>query len=218
MQSILTLLRPSSDLVLEVKRLNRVRLAGSFVMIPILLLLALFTAQSAGSETLERSLGTLALAAGVGLRLWALGNIDGRKKNMLVTWGAYNHVRHPLYLGSFLILLGFCILAGSWSATILAGLVFLALYLPVIRAEERLLASSFAAAWESYCRHSWAFLPRLWGHGKQGEQQESMKMPFRLRRPVREIGVLALLFFGVLGAAELLRLLRRSLELPQWFV
>lgn len=43
-------------------------------------------------------------------------------------------------------------------------------------------------------------------------------MPFRLRRQAREIGVLVLLFFGVLGAAELLRLLRRSLELPQWFV
>ena len=103
------------------------------------------------------------LVAGVGLRFWALGNIDGNKKRLLVTWGAYTRLRHPLYLGSFLILLAFCVLSGSWLATGVAGLTFLVLYVPVIRIEEQLLATQYGDRWGRYCQRSWAFVPRLWG-------------------------------------------------------
>ncbi len=117
-----TLLRRAANCNFEVKRRNYLRLAGSFLMVPVLLAIVLFSSDPVGSTTLARSLGACILVAGVGLRFWALGNIDGNKKRLLVTWGAYSRLRHPLYLGSFLILLAFCVLleAGSrreWRAS-----------------------------------------------------------------------------------------------------
>lgn len=181
-------------------------------MIPVLLFLVLFSAAAEGLQYATRIPGALLLAAGVGLRLWALGCIGANKKRMLVCWGAYSSLRHPLYLGSLLILLGFCLMSGSWSATACAIAAFLLLYLPVIRAEERLLASQFGDAWQSYCRRSRAFFPRLpW-------RREPATMPFRLIRPRRELAVLAVLLLGVVAAAELVRLVRRGLDLPPYFL
>ena len=181
-------------------------------MIPVLLFLVLFSAAAEGLQYATRIPGALLLAAGVGLRLWALGCIGANKKRMLVCWGAYSGLRHPLYLGSLLILLGFCLMSGSWSATASAIAAFLLLYLPVIRAEERLLASQFGDAWQSYCRRSRAFFPRLpW-------RREPATMPFRLIRPRRELAVLAVLLLGVVAAAELVRLVRIGLDLPPYFL
>ena len=211
------LLRPAANCNLEVKRRNYLRLAGSFLMVPVLLAIVLFSSDPVGSTTLARSLGACILVAGVGLRFWALGNIDGNKKRLLVTWGDYSRMRHPLYLGSFLILLGFCVLAGSWLATAVAGFAFLALYLPVIRIEEQLLAAQYGDRWGRYCQRSWAFLPRCWGRPATAALRAGETLPFRFRRPARAIGVLALILLGVLGASGALRALRAALDLPQLF-
>lgn len=214
---MLSLLRHGGNRNLEIKRLNRLRIAVSFAVVPVLLLVALLAARSEGSAVLARGLGALLLAAGVGVRFWALGSIDGNKKCVLVTWGAYSRLRHPLYLGSFLILLAFCVLAGSWTATALAGVTFLALYLPVIRAEERLLGAQYGEAWERYCRRSWAFLPQLWGRASMAATQDECPRPFRLLRPVRQVGLLIVILLGVYGVSEALRALRVNLDLPHLF-
>lgn len=212
-----SLLRRGENRNFEIKRLNRLRIAVSFAMVPVLILIALLAAHSEDSAVPARGLGTVLLAAGVGLRFWALGSIDGNKKCRLVTWGAYARVRHPLYLGSFLILLGFCVLAGSWTAAGLAGVTFLALYLPVIRAEERLLGAQYGAAWERYCGRSWAFLPKFSGRVSPSSTPDERPRPFRLLRPARQIGLLALILVGVFGLSEILRALRISLDLPHLF-
>ncbi len=211
------LLRPAANCNFEVKRRNYLRLAGSFLMVPVLLAIVLFSTDPEGSAAVAWSLGACILVAGVGLRFWALGNIDGNKKRLLVTWGAYSRMRHPLYLGSFLILLAFCILAGSWLATGVAGLAFLVLYLPVIRIEEQLLAAQYGDRWGRYCQRSWAFLPRCWGRPAAAEPGEGEITPFRFRRPARVVGVLAAILVGVLGASAALRAMRSALGLPQLF-
>ena len=212
-----TLLRPAANCNFEVKRRNYLRLAGSFLMVPVLLAIVLFSTAPAGSAAVAWSLGACILVAGVGLRFWALGNIDGNKKRLLVTWGAYSRLRHPLYLGSFLILLAFCILAGSWLATGVAGLAFLILYLPVIRIEEQLLAAQYGDRWRRYCQRTWAFLPRCWGRPAIAALREGEITPFGFRRPAREVGVLAVILMGVLGASAALRAMRSALDLPQLF-
>ena len=212
-----SLLRRGDNSNLEIKRLNRLRIATSFAVVPVLILIALLALRPEGSAAFARGLGTLLLTAGVGMRLWALGNIDGNKKCVLVTWGAYSHLRHPLYFGSLLILLGFCLLAGSWTAAGLAGLFFLALYLPVIRAEERFLGAKYGVAWERYCRRSGAYLPRIRRKAAMAATPDETPRPFRLLRPARQIGLLVLILLGVFGLAEVLRALRFHLNLPQFF-
>ncbi len=210
LQALPGLLRPTPDLGHEVKRLNRLRVAISIGMAPVVVLIALFTTPGTGAALPMRLLGAVVVAAGAGLRLWALGSIDRWKKRVVVTWGPYRFVRHPLYLGSLLVLVGFCIAAGSWSAALLAALLFVALSVPAVRAEERLLAAQFGAAWESYRRSSGALLPRF------ARRREELVPPFGLRHPARELGVLALVFFGALGAAELVSTLRQQLDFAPW--
>lgn len=103
--------------------------------------------------------GVIALG-GLLLRAWSAGHI--RKNDRLATSGPYAHTRNPLYLGSFIMGLGFTIAAGHWWL-LLGGLfmaLFLGIYLPVMRVESQTLAELFGAEYTRYARAVPLFLPR----------------------------------------------------------
>lgn len=78
-----------------------------------------------------------------GLLVRALASGHVQKNERLATSGPYAYTRNPLYLGSLIIGVGFAIAARSvWVAVILV-LLFVTVYLPVIRAEEAYLAQHF---------------------------------------------------------------------------
>jgi protein-S-isoprenylcysteine O-methyltransferase Ste14 len=198
------------ELNVEIKRLNRLRLRGSVAAGLVFALLA-FTDRDSTSVRLVEFLGSFLIVTALGLRLWALGCIDGHKKRVLVTWGPYRYVRHPLYCGSMLFALGTCLVAGSLAAALMLCLVFLWFYLPVLRIEEQFLAARFGAEWGVYRRHTRMLLPKL------GTQLPRVKRPFHLRRPWRDIGTLLLLLFFAYGSAALVHYLDRRYDLPGWF-
>lgn len=66
-------------------------------------------------------IGGLLLAAGLGLRAWGAGHLV--KTRSLTCTGPYAHVRHPLYAGTLLAALGFCVMAGVWGLAIAAGVL-----------------------------------------------------------------------------------------------
>jgi protein-S-isoprenylcysteine O-methyltransferase Ste14 len=108
---------------------------------------------------LTLAIGGAVALVGLGLRAWAAGHI--RKNAALATSGPYAYTRNPLYLGSFLLGLGFTIA----SARLLPGIVFTALflgiYLPVMRVESADLAAIFGEDYQRYARAVPLFLPRL---------------------------------------------------------
>jgi protein-S-isoprenylcysteine O-methyltransferase Ste14 len=127
------------------------------------------------------------LLAGVGvsvfgllLRAWAAGHI--RKNSALATSGPYALTRNPLYLGSFLLGLGFTIGSGWWPLGILFAVLFLGIYLPVMRVESETLAKLFGDSYQTYARGVPLFLPRLTpyrsGEGKT-EFDSSLYMRYR---------------------------------------
>ena len=85
--------------------------------------------------------GSGLVALGLGLRAMASGYV--RKNEELAVTGPYAYTRNPLYLGSTVIASGFALSARSW--VVLAALVvmFLGIYLPVIRGEEAFLRQRF---------------------------------------------------------------------------
>ncbi|MCH8820267.1 MAG: isoprenylcysteine carboxylmethyltransferase family protein [Acidobacteria bacterium] len=97
--------------------------------------------------------------AGLGIRIWAAGHID--KGSRLAACGPYRFTRNPLYLGSFLIGLGFSLAAAKAWLVVLFLILFFALYVPVMRREERELEHSFGSEYESYRRQVPFFLPRF---------------------------------------------------------
>ncbi|MBK7948641.1 MAG: hypothetical protein IPK00_07810 [Deltaproteobacteria bacterium] len=57
-------------------------------------------------------LGTPFLLAGTALRSWAAGHLV--KNDSLTMTGPYAHLRHPLYLGTWLVATGFALILGGY--------------------------------------------------------------------------------------------------------
>lgn len=94
---------------------------------------------------------------GVGIRSWAAGTI--RKNSELATGGAYSLCRHPLYLGSFLMIAGFCLGTQPMINFPIVTPCIVLLYVCTIRSEETKLAEAFGDAWKSYSATTSRLLP-----------------------------------------------------------
>src|SRR6266481_7545441 len=94
---------------------------------------------------------------GIALRAWAAGHI--RKNDALATSGPYAYTRNPLYLGSFLLGLGFTIAAARWELALVFVALFFGIYFPVMRVEASTLAQLFGERSQRYAREVPLFLP-----------------------------------------------------------
>jgi protein-S-isoprenylcysteine O-methyltransferase Ste14 len=103
--------------------------------------------------------GAAVSLVGVLLRAWASGHI--RKNDALAVSGPYAYTRNPLYLGSFILGLGFTIGAGRWWLGVLFAALFLGIYLPVMRVESATLAQLFGQSFQEYAAAVPLFVPRV---------------------------------------------------------
>lgn len=110
-------------------------------------------------EDIDPAVGLFWVIAGAMLRSWAAGVIQ--KRTVLATEGPYALVRHPLYLGSFLIALGFAQITDEVDVVLLVLITIPSIYMFTIRNEERRLAEKFGLAWDAYAHRVGAFLPRF---------------------------------------------------------
>jgi protein-S-isoprenylcysteine O-methyltransferase Ste14 len=101
----------------------------------------------------------LFICAGEAIRIWAAGHL--RKEEVMTTGGPYRIIRNPLYLGSFFIAIGFCLVAGSIWIWILMLAYFLLCYIPVIRFEENTMREKFPDQYERYAAIIPAFYPTI---------------------------------------------------------
>ena len=118
-------------------------------------------------------IGACVSLLGLAIRAWAAGHI--RKNAQLATSGPYAFTRNPLYLGSFLLGLGFTIASGQLVLGLLFAALFLGIYLPVMRVEA---STHGGALWQgirglqaSPCR---CFFPAL----RRFAQSESARKRF----------------------------------------
>ena len=82
------------------------------------------------------------------LRFWAAGHID--KGREITTSGPYRLTRHPLYLGSAILGVGFAIAAGSWPVAVIVA-AYLGLTLTAaMRTEEAALDARFGGDYTKY--------------------------------------------------------------------
>jgi protein-S-isoprenylcysteine O-methyltransferase Ste14 len=141
------------------------------------------------------AVGAIGIVAGLLIRALASGHV--RKNEALATSGPYAYTRNPLYLGSLLIGVGFCVAARSWWVGVALLVMFVAIYLPVIRDEEEFLRGKFPE-FEEYARRVPRMLPRL-ARSRRGPGEAS-GFSFDLYSQHREYNAL-------LGAAAMMALL-----------
>jgi len=120
------------------------------------------------------------IIAGALIRLWSNGYAI--KNDKLTTSGPYAFVRNPLYLGTFLIAIGFVIVLKSdpsWLEWGAGGIFLIALsltYYRTIKGEQGMLLEKYKEAYSDYCQKVPAMIPCLIPY-KRGE-----KWPFNLQR------------------------------------
>ena len=103
--------------------------------------------------------GAIIAVPGLVLRAWASGHLQ--KNEALATTGPYAYTRNPLYLGSFLMGLGFTIATDRLFLVLIFVIIILGIYLPVMRVESETLAELFGKKYERYASEVPMFLPRL---------------------------------------------------------
>ena len=108
---------------------------------------------------LTLAIGAAIALPGLVLRAWATGHL--RKNDALAVTGPYAYTRNPLYLGSFLIGVGFTIASGRFVLGFLFAALFLGIYVPVMRVESATLATLFGESYQRYLKAVPLFLPRL---------------------------------------------------------
>lgn len=139
--------------------------------------------------------GAVLILLGVVIRLVASGHI--KKDKVLATDGPYAYVRHPLYVGNFAILVGFCLAAGVWWALPLFILFWIAFYPPAIRTEDARLRRLFSQEWDAWSAQTRALIPRLRPYRPGASPRPASAWSFRqsLRQNGEPIIAIFLLFW-----------------------
>ena len=93
---------------------------------------------------------------------WQIGPFPGlRKKGTLITGGIYKIVRHPIYLGNSLLIIGLAIFFYSKTALIFSILYFIS-YSPLIILEEKILLEEYRKEYQEYKRNTpYILIPKI---------------------------------------------------------
>jgi protein-S-isoprenylcysteine O-methyltransferase Ste14 len=126
--------------------------------------LILVYALTAKPTILSLAIGVPLAVIGMLVRLYASGFVMKNKE--LATHGPYALVRHPLYTGNVLLLVGFAIAGATLWGLPLALAFFWFYYPPAIEYEDRKLRRLFGRQWEQWAAGVPALTPRFANAGR----------------------------------------------------
>lgn len=112
--------------------------------------------------------GLVVTALGIAVAIWARlslgsnwsGMVTLKANHELVRTGLYRWIRHPIYTGILVGMIGSTMIRGYLRGWIGVGLVLLAFYLKA-RREESFLREEFGAGFDEHARQTGMFLPKL---------------------------------------------------------
>ena len=162
----------------------------------LLLLVCAWFTEPAG-EHQRIMIGFIIAAIGQLWRIYAAGVIYKNRK--LASTGAYSLVRHPLYLGNFLILAGFTLACANLWVVALVAFFFLFYYPAAIRYEDHKLESIFGDEWREWSKDIPGMFPTSlhWKSNKDASwnMRQSMLRNGELVYTLFEIAAAALLWY-----------------------
>ena len=112
--------------------------------------------------------GTIIVALGLGFAIWARRHLGGnwsgevtvKDDHELVRSGPYRFVRHPIYTGILIAILGTGATIGEWRVVLSLIFAFLSFYRKAML-EERWMTETFGRAYDDYRRRVAALIPFL---------------------------------------------------------
>lgn len=115
-----------------------------------------------------RVVGLIMVITGLAFSVWARRHIGQfwssrvtlKEGHQLIQSGPYARVRHPIYSGIALAMIGTALFVGEWRALLGAGIFIVGHWLKA-RREEELLTSQFGHEYDEYRNRTGSLLPRL---------------------------------------------------------
>jgi protein-S-isoprenylcysteine O-methyltransferase Ste14 len=115
---------------------------------------------------LLEDLATLMVIAGLLFAVWARvhlgsnwsGRVCVKENHELIRSGPYHWVRHPIYTGLLLAILGTALVVGEWRGLVATALMVVSFWRK-LRVEERVMRETFGDAYRQYCEHTTALIP-----------------------------------------------------------
>ena len=112
-------------------------------------------------------LGAALTVFGIALAIWARLHLGRnwsphpavKEGHELITSGPYRLVRHPIYTGILLALLG-SVATGVWLLVVFVAVG--ATFVWRVKVEERLMRQQFPEQYMMYQKHTWALVPYVW--------------------------------------------------------
>jgi protein-S-isoprenylcysteine O-methyltransferase Ste14 len=112
-------------------------------------------------------IGVVLTAAGVAIAFWARwhlganwsGVVTLKEGHELIRSGPYRAIRHPIYTGILLALLGTAVATGEVRGLLAVAMVWLSFYTKA-RREEAFLTEEFGPSFAEHTKHTGMFLPR----------------------------------------------------------
>ncbi len=150
----------------EGTRTGRTRPPGLMIVVLVFVLTRVFRANDLAVEApVVQAVGAVLFVAGLGLAVWArvyLGSNWGmpmtrKDEPELVTSGPYRYVRHPIYTGILLGVLGTALATDLyWLIVVLVLGVY---FVHSARVEERIMVDAFPAVYPGYRAHTKMIVP-----------------------------------------------------------
>lgn len=136
-------------------------------------------------------------------RLYCTGFIGGLKNETVIRSGPFSVVRNPLYVFSFIGVVGIGLQSGLITAFVLLVGGFMIYYPSVVKREEEFLRHKFGTAYDDYCSQVPRWIPnmKLWK-----EPEEIVLRPKFLRNAFFD----SMVFFLPLPIFEMMELLHES--------
>ncbi|MFZ3072076.1 MAG: isoprenylcysteine carboxylmethyltransferase family protein [Thermodesulfobacteriota bacterium] len=146
------------------KHVRRLRTQLPKIALPVLIIVEMLRGKKPLSIlppdiTAVATVGLILILAGIGIRIWARGHFV---KGLLFQTGPYAIVRHPLYVGSFLMLIGFLLILNMWVLWVVLLPFYVVFYVLTVISEESGLKRKIGEEWEEYRRSVPALIPMPW--------------------------------------------------------
>ncbi len=115
-----------------------------------------------------RNSGIILTWAGIGFAFWArhsLGEywsarVTIKVDHKVIDSGPYSLVRHPIYAGILLALIGTAVAEGKWRGIVIFAIIFVAFFFKAKR-EEQFLSESLGDPYLQYKRRTGMLIPRV---------------------------------------------------------
>ena len=111
-------------------------------------------------------IGIIVVYLGMALVVWATFHIRGAISGMvkprlseLVITGPYRFIRHPVYVGTTVALIGVTLSLRSWIGFLAVLILFLPSEIHRAKLEEKALAGKFGTKWDEYHKRTGFFSP-----------------------------------------------------------